>query len=167
MRPAGKGSNAWQDGWGMPVPAPKPQFPREGDLSCSLSGDYATFCFSIKNTPGFFGNDAYRLIVEVMQQNSSLFDSGDLAGGQGEFIPDLLRLPAWRILDVDAYLAAVLTKLRAAGYCAYVEKGDILKVKSVSKGNVLHEEFDMVQNPAGGGSYTLFVVKDRCHNAGF
>ena len=46
-------------------------------------------------------------------------------------------------------------------------EGDILKVKSLALGNVFHEEFDVIQNPAGGGDYTSFVVKDRCHNAGF
>ena len=37
----------------------------------------------------------------------------------------------------------------------------------MSKGNIFHEEMDVVQNPASGGSYVSFVVKDRCHNAGF
>ena len=166
VRPAGKGSNAWQDGWGMAVPAARPQFPKEGDFACSLPGDYSTFCFSIKNTPGYYGSDVYRMLAEVMQQNPALFDSQDSLGGGG-FDPDTARVPSWRITDVDGYLNAVLKKLRAAGYCAYVEKGDILKVKSVAKGNVLHEEFDIVQNPTNGGAYTLLVIKDRCHNAGF
>jgi hypothetical protein len=166
VRPAGKGSNAWQDGWGLPVPAPRPQYSRDGDLTCSLEGDRATFCFTIKNTPGYFGTDAYRMIAEVMQENPALFDPKDTLGGGG-FDPEIGRLPSWRILNQDAYLAAVIKKLKAGGYCAYVDKGDILRVKSVARGNVLHEEFDIVQNPTSGGAYTMFVVKDRCHNAGF
>ena len=78
-----------------------------------------------------------------------------------------LRLPAWRIVDVDAYIAAIERTLRANGYCAFVEKGDILKVKMVSRGNVFHEEIDVVENPPTGGAYVSFVVKDRCHDAGF
>jgi hypothetical protein len=40
-------------------------------------------------------------------------------------------------------------------------------VKRVAKGNVFHEEMDVVQNPPSGGTYVGYVVKDRCHNAGF
>jgi len=167
VRNAGKGSNSWQEGWGVPVPAPKPQFPREGDLQCSLPGDRSTFCFSIKGTHGEFGEDVYRLMVQVMNENPSLFDKNDFAPGQGDFIPEQLRLAAWRINDQDAYIAAVEKKIRANGYCGYVDNGDILKVKGVTKGNIFHEEMDIVQNPAGGGAYVSYVVKDRCHNAGF
>jgi hypothetical protein len=167
VRNANKGSNAWQEGWGVPVPDPKPQFSREGDLTCSLPGDRSTFCFSIKGTHGEFGEDVYRLMVQVMNENPQLFDKNDFAPGQGDFIPEQLRLAAWRINDQNAYIAAVETKLRANGYCAYIEKGDILKVKRVTKGNIFHEEMDVVQNPASGGSYVSYVVKDRCHNAGF
>jgi hypothetical protein len=167
VRNANKGSNAWQEGWDVPVPDPKPQFSREGDLTCSLPGDRSTFCFSIKGTHGEFGEDVYRLMVQVMNENPQLFDKNDFAPGQGDFIPEQLRLAAWRINDQNAYIAAVETKLRANGYCAYIEKGDILKVKRVTKGNIFHEEMDVVQNPASGGSYVSYVVKDRCHNAGF
>jgi hypothetical protein len=167
VRNANKGSNAWQEGWGVPVPDPKPQFSREGDLTCSLPGDRSTFCFSIKGTHGEFGEDVYRLMVQVMNENPQLFDKNDFAPGQGDFIPEQLRLAAWRINDQNAYIAAVETKIRANGYCAYIEKGDILKVKRVTKGNIFHEEMDVVQNPASGGSYVSYVVKDRCHNAGF
>jgi hypothetical protein len=83
------------------------------------------------------------------------------------FVPDLLRLPSWRLRDHDGYVRAVEAKLRARGFCAHVENGDILKVKSVAKGNLFHEEIDVVQNPPGGGSYLLYAIKDRCHNAGF
>lgn len=166
VRPAGKASNAWQEGWGVEVPAPKPQYPRYGDLSCSLEGDHETFCFAIKFSPGFFGDHVYRLLKETIEQNPGLFDTGDTTGAT-QFEPDLLKMPGWRIQDLDGYIAALLAKLRANGYCAFVEKGDILKVKQVSRGNVLHEEIDIVQNPGDGKSYLLFVVKDRCHNAGF
>ncbi len=37
----------------------------------------------------------------------------------------------------------------------------------MAKGNIFHEEMDVVQNPASGGAYVSYVVKDRCHNAGF
>jgi len=167
VRNANKGSNAWQEGFSVPVPGPKPQYSREGDLQCSLPGDRSTFCFSIRRTQGAFGADVYRLLVEVMNENPALFDKSDFVPGQGEFIPDQLRVAAWRINDQDAYIAAVERKLRANGYCAYIEKGDILKVKRVALGNVFHEEMDVVQNPPSGGSYVSFVVKDRCHNAGF
>ena len=167
VRNANKGSNAWQEGWGVTVPDPKPQFSREGDLQCSLPGDRSTFCFSIKGTHGEFGEDVYRLMVQVMNENPSLFDKNDFAPGQGDFIPEQLRLAAWRINDQNAYIAAVETKLRANGYCASIDNGDILKVKKVTMGNIFHEEMDVVQNPASGGAYVSYVVKDRCHNAGF
>jgi len=167
VRNANKGSNAWQSGFNEVVPGPKPQFSREGDLTCSLPGDRSTFCFSIKGTQGVFGAACYAAVVAVMNENPQLFDPGDWVPGQGQFIPDQLRVAAWRINNQDAYIAAIETKLRAAGFCAYVDKGDILKVKKVSMGNIFHEEMDVVQNPKSGGAYASFVVKDRCHNAGF
>jgi hypothetical protein len=167
VRNANKGSNAWQEDWGVPVPAPKPDFSREGDLTCSLPGDRSTFCFGIRNSPGEFGPEVYRLVVQVMNENPALLDKNSWAPGQGDFIPDQLRVAAWRILNQDAYIAAVETKLRANGFCAYIEKGDILKVKKVAKGNIFHEEMDVVQNGTDGTPYASFVVKDRCHNAGF
>ncbi len=167
VRNANKKSNAWQEGFEVPVPGPRPQYPREGDLTCSLPGDRTSFCFTIKGTQGEFGAAVYTLLVAVMNENPQLFDPGDYLPGQGEFIPAQLRVPAWRIRDPDAYIAAVETKIRGAGFCGYVEKGDILKVKSVAEGNIFHEEMDIVQNPSSGGAYSGFVVKDRCHNAGF
>ena len=167
VRVANKSSNAWQEGWGVPVPAPKPQFSREGDLTCSLPGDRSTFCFGIKGTQGEFGPEIYGLVASVVSENPQLFDPKDFLPGQGETIPGQLRLAAWRILNPDAYIAAIEKKIRAAGFCGYIEKGDILKVKRVAKGNIFHEEMDVVQNPASGGSYLGFVVKDRCHDAGF
>lgn len=167
VRVPNKASNAWQEGWEVPVPEPKPQFPREGDLTCSLPGDRSTFCFGIRGTEGEFGGQIYQLMVEVLNENPQLFDKTDFAPGQGDFIPDQLRLAAWRILDQDSYITAVERKLRSGGFCAYIEKGDILKAKKVAKGNIFHEEMDVVQNPPTGGSYVSFVMKDRCHNAGF
>jgi hypothetical protein len=167
VRNANRGSNVWSAEWGAPVPAPKPQFSREGDASCSLPGDRSTFCLSIRNTPGEFGPQAYALIRQVLQENPQLVDAEWALPAQGEMDPDRLRLPAWNIKDLPAYIAAVEKKLRANGFCAYIESGDILKLKSVAKGNVLHEEIDVVQNPPEGGSFVGFQVKDRCHNAGF
>jgi hypothetical protein len=165
-RPA-KSSNVWSSGWGVPVPDPKPQFPRDGDLTCPLPGDRATFCFSIRNSPGAFGPDVYKLMSEVLNENPTLFDSHDFLPGRADFQPDLLRLPAWRIKDQAAYIRAVETKLRGRGYCAYVESGDILKLKSLANGNLFHEEIDIVQDPPDGGAYVSFAIKDRCHDAGF
>ena len=109
-----------------------------------------------------------QLMVEVLNENPQLFDKNETApGAGGEFIPDQLRLPAWRIVNQDAYIAAVEKKIRGGGFCAYVNLGDILKVKKVSLGNLFHEEIDIVQNPPSGGSYVAFLIKDRCHNAGF
>jgi hypothetical protein len=167
VRPAAKGSNVWSSDFGPPVPGPKPDFAKDGDLSCSLPGDRATFCFSIRNTPGAFGADVYTLMVEVLNENPALFDPKDFVGGQGAFIPESLRLPAWRIKDQPSFIRAVETKLRARGYCAYVENGDILRIKSLAIGNLFHEEIDIVQNPGDGNSYVLFAIKDRCHDAGF
>jgi hypothetical protein len=167
IRNANKASNPWQEGWGVPVPGPEPQWPKEGDLGCSLPSERSTFCFSIKLTPGEFGRDLYQLFTEVLSENPQLFDRSDFVPGQGETNPDQLRLAAWRILNGEAYVAAVEKKLRGRGYCAFVERGDILKVKSIAKGNIFHEELDIVQNPAGGGSYVGFVIRDRCHQAGF
>jgi hypothetical protein len=167
VRPVNKGSNAWQEGWGVPVPGPKPNFSKEGDVACSLPGDRSTFCFGIRNTQGAYGAEVYALLVEVMNENPALFDKNDTAPGQGEFVPDQLRVAAWRILDQDAYIAAVEAKLRSRGFCATIDLGDILKAKKVQAGNIFHEEMDVVQNPASGGSYASYVIKDRCHNAGF
>jgi hypothetical protein len=167
VRPAQKSSMMWQDGWGAPVPGPKPDFPKDGDLTCSLPGDRSTFCITIRNSPGEYGREMYGLMTQVLAENPGLFDTTDYLGGQGDAIPDELRLPAWRILDVDAYIAKIEAKLRANGFCGYVEKGDILKIKKVSRGNIFHEEIDVVQNPAAGGSYVSYVIKDRCHDAGF
>jgi hypothetical protein len=167
VRPANKRSNAWQEGFNVPVPGPKPNFSRVGDLQCTLPGDRSTFCFSIKRTPGKFGPAIYKLLVEVMNENPSLFDKNDWAPGQADFVPAELRPAAWRILNQDGYIAALEAKIRANGFCGYVEKGDILKVKSLSVGNIFHEEMDVVQNPVSGGAYVSFVVKDRCHDAGF
>jgi hypothetical protein len=168
VRNAGKGSNAWEAGFEEPVPGPKPNWPKEGDLQCSLPGDKSTFCFTIKGTHGAFGDDIYKVFVAVLNENPQLFDKNETAPGQGnEFVPDELRLPAWRIVDQDGYILAVETKLRSSGYCGYIEKGDILKAKKVAMGNIFHEEMDVVQNPPVGGSFVSFVVKDRCHDAGF
>jgi hypothetical protein len=168
VRPATKNSMRWQEGWGgAPVPGPKPAFSKEGDLACTLPGDRSTFCLSIKNSPGEYGREMYNLMAQVLSENPTLFNKSDYLGGQGEAIPDQLRLPAWRINDVDAYISKVEAKLRANGFCGYIEKGDILKIKKVSRGNIFHEEMDVVQNPASGGSYVSYVIKDRCHDAGF
>ena len=167
VRSANKKSNSWQGGFSEPVPGPKPNFSREGDTQCTLPGDRSTFCFSIKRTPGEFGPAIYALLVQVMNENPQLFDKNHFAPGQGEFIPSELRPAAWRILNVDGLIAALEAKIRAAGFCGFVEKGDILKVKSLAMGNIFHEEFDVVQNPPSGGDYVSFVVKDRGHDAGF
>jgi hypothetical protein len=167
VRDANKKSWQWQEGFDVPVPGPKPNFPRVGDTQCSLPGDRSTFCFSIKRTPGAFGPQVYQLLVQVMNENPALFDKNDFAPGQGEFVPAELRPAAWRILNVDGYIAALEAKIRANGFCGYVAGGDILKVKSLSMGNIFHEEMDVVQNPESGGDFVSFVVKDRCHDAGF
>jgi hypothetical protein len=109
----------------------------------------------------------YDLMSQVLVENPGLFAPGEHLKGQGEGNRDELRLPAWRITDVDGYIAKTEAKLRANGFCAYVEKGDILKVKKVSRGNIFHEEMDVVQTPPSGGSYVSFAIKDRCHDAGF
>jgi len=167
VRVPNKASNAFQEGFGVPVPGPKPQFSREGDLQCSLPGDRSTFCFGIKGTQGEFGAEVYKLLVDVMNENPALFDKNDTVPGQGEFIPEQLRVATWGIRNTDGYANALLSKLRANGFCATIVLGDILKVKKVSKGNIFHEEMDVIQSPASGGSHVSFVVKDRCHNAGF
>lgn len=167
VRPAGKGSNVWSSDWGPPVPATKPVFGRDGDLACPLPGDRSTFCFSIKGTPGAFGEDVYRLIVELLNENPGLVERNDYLPGQADMMPETLRLAGWRINGTDGYIHALEAKLRARGFCAYVDKGDILKVKSVAKGNLFHEEYDVIQNPPEGGAYLLFAIKDRCHDAGF
>jgi hypothetical protein len=166
VRTPGKGSNVWQESWGTPVPGPKPDWPRLGDLTCSLPGGRATFCFQIKGTQGEFGPELYAALREVLEENPQMFDPNDFLPGQGELIPDQLRVPAWRILDEKGYVAAVEKKIRARGFCGYVDDG-ILRAKKVSMGNIFHEEMDIIQNPASGGSYAGFVVKDRCHDADF
>jgi hypothetical protein len=168
VRSANASSNAWEGGWEEPVPDPKPDWPREGDLQCSLPGDRSTFCFSIRGTHGAFGDDLYEVFVAVLNENPQLFIKDETPPGQGDqFVPEDLRLPAWRIADLNGYIQAVETKLRSSGYCGYIAKGDILKAKKVAMGNIFHEEMDVVQSPPIGGSFVGFVVKDRCHDAGF
>ncbi len=164
IRPASKRNFMWEGDFSSPVPPPKPNYSKDGDLGCSLPGDRATYCFSIKNTPGEFGQDVYRALTQVMAENPDLFEPNYFLPGTG-LNPDLMMVPGWFIKDVPKYVAAVEAKLRANGYCAYVD--EVLRVKSVAKGNVLHEEIDIIQNPPGGGDFTLFSVKDRCHDAGF
>jgi hypothetical protein len=166
VRAANKRSNKWSGGWAEKPPPPRPQWSRQGDLTCSLPGARTTFCITIKNTGGEFGPAIYGMMVEVLDENPTLIDKGDFLPGQGQSIPGMLRLGAWRLLNKNSYFAAIENKIRANGFCGYV-KGDILMVKKVEKGNVFHEEMDILQNPATGGDYTGFVVKDRCHTAGF
>jgi hypothetical protein len=168
VRNANEASNAWESNWQEVVPDPKPDWPRIGDLQCSLPGDRSTFCFSIRGTHGAFGDDLYQVFVAVLDENPQLFIKDEIPPGQGDqFVPEDLTLPAWRIVDVDGYNQAVETKLRSSGYCGYIVNGDILKAKNVAMGNIFHEEFDIVQSPPIGGSYVGFLVKDRCHEAGF
>lgn len=167
VRAANKKSNVWSGGWEEKPPAPRPQYGRRGDLSCSLPGNRSTFCFTIKNTGGAFGKSLYDLFTALLDENPNFVDKGDFLPGQGQSVPGALRLGAWRIRNTKAYLTAVETRIRANGFCGWVDKGDILMVKSVELGNVFHEEFDVIQNPASGGDYTALIVKDRCHNAGF
>ena len=165
VRPASKRTYKWSGDFSTPVPDPKPEYAKDGDLSCSLPGDRATYCFSIKNSPGEYGQDIYRLLAQVMEENPQLFDSNYYLPGAAQGNPDQLKLPGWFIKDLPGYIRAVEEKIRANGYCGYV--AEILRVKSVAKGNVFHEEFDIIQNPPDGGNFTLFAVKDRCHDAGF
>ncbi|HXY40284.1 MAG TPA: hypothetical protein VEQ10_11455 [Vicinamibacteria bacterium] len=165
IRQATKRSMLWTGDFSSQVPDPKPSYPKVGDLSCSLPGDRATYCFSIRNSPGEFGQDVYRLMTQVLAENPDLFEPDYFLPGSASGDPDTLKLPGWYIKDVSKYVTAVEAKLRANGYCAYVD--EILRVKSVAKGNVLHEEYDIIQNPATGGDFTLFSVHDRCHDAGF
>ncbi len=166
VRAANKKSNVWSAGWGQAVPNPKPDWRKLGDQQCSLPGDRSAYCITIKGLHGAFGDRLYELYNEVLDENPSLIDKTDFIPGQGAPVPDALRPGGWRIRNKAAYISALEAKIRANGFCGYVES-DILKVKSLEKGNLFHEEFDVIQNPAGGGDYTSFVVKDRCHSAGF
>ena len=168
VRNPNRKTNLWSgDFYSEPPPPMKPDWPKEGDLSCNLPGERLTYCISIKGTGGEFGPAIYALIVEMLAEHPELVDKGDFLAGQGAMDPGALRLPAWRITNVNRYVQVIEETVRAHGFCGYVEKGDILKVKSLVKGNLLHEEMDIVQNPTSDASYTSFVVKDRCHNAGF
>ncbi len=166
IRAASKKSNVWSGGWSDKPPKPKPDWSRVGDKTCSLPGERSAFCFTIKGSHGEFGDVLFDLYEQVLAENPTLFDKTDYIPGQGAPVPDALRPAAVRILNKAAYVAALESKIRANGFCGFVD-GDILKVKSLEKGNLFHEEFDVIQNPAGGGDYTGFVVKDRCHAAGF
>jgi hypothetical protein len=166
VRSATKKSNLWSAGWGQAVPPPKPSWRKLGDQTCSLPGDRSAFCFSIKGSHGDYGDRVYALYEDVLSENPALIDKSDYLPGQGAPVPDALRPGGYRILNKAGYISAIETKIRANGFCGFVD-GDILKVKSLDKGNVFHEEFDVIQNPAGGGDYTLFAIKDRCHSAGF
>jgi hypothetical protein len=167
VRAANRTSNRWSSGWGEAVPPVRPQYTKRGDLTCSLPGDRTTFCFTIKGTAGAFGAGIYAALTEVLEENPTLVDKGDFLPGQGAPVPGALRPAAWRILNTNGYVNALQEKIRARGYCGFVDKGDILMVKSVELGNIFHEEYDVIQNPASGGNYTAFIIKDRCHNAGF
>jgi hypothetical protein len=166
VRGATKKSNVWSAGWSEPVPQPKPDWRKLGDQTCSLPGERAAFCFSIKGSHGEFGDAVYAVYSQVLAENPALIDKTDYLPGQGAPVPDALRPGGFRINTQAACLSAIENKIRAAGFCGFVES-DILKVKSLEKGNLFHEEYDIIQNPEGGGDYTSFVVKDRCHSAGF
>jgi hypothetical protein len=166
VRGATKKSNVWSAGWEEPVPAPKPAWRKIGDQTCSLPGERSAFCFTIKGSHGEFGDRLFALYQEVLDENPALIDKTDYVPGQGAPVPDALRPGGYLIRNKAAFIGALEAKIRANGFCGFVD-GDILKVKSLEKGNLFHEEYDVIQNPAGGGDYTSFVVKDRCHSAGF
>ena len=166
VRAASRKSNVWSGGWEEKVPPPRPDWRKQGDLTCGLPGSRITYCLQIKSTGGEFGATAYALMVEALDENPGLIEKNDYMPGQGESIPGMLRLGAWRLRNKAGYISAIETKIRAHGFCSYVN-GDILLVKSLEKGNLFHEEIDIIQNPETGGDYSGFVVKDRCHAAGF
>jgi hypothetical protein len=166
VRSATKKSNVWSGGWSEGVPPAKPAWRRLGDQTCSLPGERSAFCFSIKGSHGEFGDSIFALYSQVLEENPTLIDKTEYMPGQGAPVPDALRPGGYLIRNKAAYINAIEAKIRANGFCGYIE-GDILRVKSLEQGNLFHEEFDIIQNPAGGGDYTGFVVKDRCHSAGF
>ena len=153
VRVPNKASNAFQEGFGVPVPGPKPQFPKEGDLQCSLPGDRSTFCFGIKGTQGEFGAEVYRLLVQVMNENPAPLRPERLCPRPGRLHPR--PAPGRRLGHPEPGAPTSRRSRRSSArtaICATVTNGDILKVKKVTKGNVFHEEMDVVQNPASGGS---------------
>ena len=166
VRAASRKSNVWSGGWENKVPPPRPNWAKQGDQTCSLPGSRITYCFQVKGTGGEFGPAVYALMVEMLDENPKLIDKTDFMAGQGESIPGMLRLGAWRLRDKAGYISGIEAKIRAHGFCGFV-RGDILMVKSLEKGNLFHEEMDIIQNPSSGGDYTGFVLKDRCHAAGF
>jgi hypothetical protein len=93
VRGANKNSNVWQTGWGQPVPGPRSQYSKYGDLSCPLPGERTTFCFSIRGTPGLYGSDIYRILVEVMNENPALFDKGEVVPARATSSPRSFASP--------------------------------------------------------------------------
>jgi hypothetical protein len=133
-------------------PGPAPQYGASADPTCKLGGSGETFCLS-----GAWGtdyaSDVRSAITSVIAEKPDLFDLKDTLNSE----------LSYKLNDPAAYVAAVLDKLRAKGYCA-VEHEEL----AVKLDNTVSENYDIVRSPGDRPSqYSLFAPKGRCHNATF
>jgi hypothetical protein len=122
------------------------------DPSCTMPASFTTYCLG-REIESLYEVDVRNAVLEVIQQRPELFDLKDTLNSELSF----------RLYDPHAYVAAVIARVRAKGYCAY-EDGEL----AVKKENTMSEQFDIVRTPGDREyQYSLFQYKGRCHNAIF
>jgi hypothetical protein len=114
-----------------PAPSPPPEEVVEAS-SCPLGpGTVETTC-STRGGSTHLG-DVQEAIDRIVQARPELFDRGEESpAGSGQY----------RVLDVDAYLDAVVGELQAAGLCA--QRGYDGETVQVKSSNDLSEDFDVI-----------------------
>lgn len=122
------------------------------DPSCTLPPSREAFCLG-RNFDSEFADDVRSAIVAVINERPELFDTSDSLNS------DL----SYALRDPQAYINAVIGKVKQKGYCAIEEEELNLK-----KDNSMNESFDIVRTPADRPSqYSLFAYRGKCHNSLF
>jgi hypothetical protein len=144
----------YQHSCGPPEPPPpvsKPTYPQI-DAACRLPPSGATFCLG-QNVPSDYSDDVRASLVSLTTERPDLFDLTD------HLLCDL----CYRLMDPKAYIAAMIDKMHAKGYCA-MEDEEL----AVKKDDSVGENFNIVRAPGDNPhQYSLFSYKGRCHNASF
>jgi hypothetical protein len=134
-----------------PFPAPRPAYPQL-DPECKLTPSSGTFCLG-RNFDSAYSGDVRSALVSLTTERPELFD-----------LTDTLECDlCYGLKDPKAYIAAMIDKMHAKGYCA-MEDEEL----SVKTDDSVSENFDIVRSPGDRpNQYSLFAYKGRCHNAGF
>lgn len=128
-----------------------PAYPNR-DSQCTLPPSSDSFCLG-RTQESQYGPDVRAVIQGLITERPELFDLDDALA------TDL----SYRLRDPQAYIEAVLGKLRQRGYCAIEDEELVVK-----KDNSFSENFDIVRTPADRpGQYSLFAYKGLCHSATF